>query len=207
VAASPAFTLNGTKSSTRTPAGLRDHTEFSSEPAAETQVPPRTVHGPVSRPTAADSNGRVTSAPSSPAPPASRQPARPGFPSSGDCLLHSCGGVGVAMADSAGANRSEPDAGAVRAGGHRFHRSIGLRSGEPRRPRRRVVCLRLRHRHRGCLVHRLACRGGRRLSGLGPVPPQLAFRPKGDRREFREARRGHLDRAPSPGRGGRAHWA
>jgi hypothetical protein len=32
------------------------------------------------------------------------------------------------MADSAGANRSEPDAGAVGAGGHRFHRSIGLLS-------------------------------------------------------------------------------
>jgi len=46
VTGSPAFTLNGAKSSTRTPAGLRDHTEFSSEPAAETQVPPRTVHGP-----------------------------------------------------------------------------------------------------------------------------------------------------------------
>jgi hypothetical protein len=97
------------------------------------------------------------------------------------CLLHWCGGVGVAMADSAGANRSEPDAGTVRAGGHRFHRSIGLLSASLAALAGWLYVY-ASATVTACLVHRLACRGGRRLSGLGPVPPQLAIRRKGDPR-------------------------
>lgn len=111
------------------------------------------------------------------------------------------------MADSAGANRSEPGAGAVRAGGHTFDRSISLLSAN-------LAAL------AGWLyVYASAtvtapvwstvwlAAGAVTYLGLARYHRSWPFGTREIHEEFAEARRGHPDRAPSRGTGGKAHWA
>ncbi len=109
------------------------------------------------------------------------------------------------MADSAAANRSETGAGAVPAGGHRFHRPVGLLSASPpalagwmyvyaavTAPIRSTLWL---------------------AAGAVAYLSWLRYHrswPSGTREiheEFLAARRGHPDWAPSPGTEGKVHWA
>lgn len=126
---------------------------------------------------------------------------------SGDCLLHWCGGVGVAMADSVAADRSEPDGGAVRAGGHRFHRPIGLLSASP------AALAGWLYVYASATVTAPVWSTVWLAAGAVAYLGWARYRrswPLGTREiheEFLEARRGHPDWAPSPGTGGKVHWA
>jgi fructoselysine transporter len=108
------------------------------------------------------------------------------------------------MADSAGANRSEPNAGAVRAGGHRFHRSIGLLSAS--------LAALAGWLYVYATVTALVwsavwlAAGAVAYLGWARYHRSWPFGTKEIHEEFLEAQRSHPDRAPSPGTGG-ARWA
>jgi hypothetical protein len=111
------------------------------------------------------------------------------------------------MADSAGANRSEPDAGAVRAGGHRFHRSIGLLSASL------AALAGWLYVYASATVTAAVwstvwlAAGAVAYLGWARYHRSWPFGTREIHQEFLKAWRGHLDWAPSPGTGGKAHWA
>jgi hypothetical protein len=111
------------------------------------------------------------------------------------------------MGDSAGANRSEPDAQAVRVRGHRFHQSMGLL------PASLAALAGWLYVYASAAVTAPAwstvwlATGTIAYLGWARYHRSWPFGAKEIHEEFLETRRGHPGRAPSPGTAGEAHWA
>lgn len=105
------------------------------------------------------------------------------------------------MADSAAANRSETDAGAVRAGGHRFHRPIGLLSASP------AALAGWLYVYATVTAPVWLAAGAVAYLGWARYHRSWPFGTREIHEEFLAARRRHPDWAPSPGTEGKVHWA
>ena len=109
------------------------------------------------------------------------------------------------MTGSAGANRSEPDAGAVRVRGHRFHRSIGLLLASLAALAGWLYVYATVTAPVWSTVWLAA--GTVAYLGWARYHRSWPFGAKEIHEEFLETRREHPGRAPSPGTGGKARWA